>query len=115
MLKSRPHFLSDVGPFFVALRLCGDRTDAVVAFHPPAVGGMSLADVDHHESSPGPCIVWYSFSMFPEWLRNGPQVKLPNTSTTGLGPISFDRVISALPSLVFRVKSGADSSSLGPG
>ena len=57
----------------------------------------------------------YSFSMLPEWLRNGPQVKLPKTRTTGLGPTSFDRVISVLPSLVFKVKSGALSSSLGPG
>ena len=53
--------------------------------------------------------------MLPEWLRNGPQVKLPKTRTTGLEPTSFESVISALPSLVFKVKSGADSSTLGPG
>ena len=53
--------------------------------------------------------------MFPAWLRNGPQVKLPKTRTTGLGPISFESVTSSLPSLVLRVKSGAVSSSFGPG
>src|SRR5271166_2301371 len=36
-------------------------------------------------------------------------------STIGLGPICFESVISDLPSLVRRVKSGAVSSSLGPG
>src|SRR5208337_83341 len=36
-------------------------------------------------------------------------------STIGLGPICFQSVISDLPSLVRRVKSGAVSSSLGPG
>ena len=44
--------LGDVGPFFVAFRLGGDRADAVVALHPPAVGRMRLADVDHHEVRP---------------------------------------------------------------
>ena len=53
--------------------------------------------------------------MLPAWLRNGPQVKLPKTSTTGFGPMSFESVTSSLPSSVFRVKSGADSSSFGPG
>ena len=53
--------------------------------------------------------------MLPVWLRNGPQVELPKTRTTGLGPISFDSVTSSLPSLVLRVKSGALSSSFGPG
>ena len=53
--------------------------------------------------------------MLPAWLRNGPQVKLPKTRTTGLGPTSFESVTSPLPSLVLRVKSGAVSSSFGPG
>ncbi len=53
--------------------------------------------------------------MLPAWLRNGPHVKLPKTRTTGFGPISFERVISSLPSTVLSVKSGAGSPSAGPG
>src|SRR5438876_1475916 len=46
--------------------------------------------------------------------RNGPQVKLPSTMTTGFVPMSFESWTVSLPSGVDRVKLGAGSSSRGP-
>src|ERR1700730_12204419 len=52
--------------------------------------------------------------MTPNWDRKGPQVKLPNTSTTGLAPRYWESRIKRLPSCVLRAKSGADCPIAGP-
>ena len=53
--------------------------------------------------------------MFPEWLRNGPQVKLPKTRTTGLGPTSFRQGDLGLAVVGLQGEVGRGLVELGPG